>query len=68
MSYTNYGLPKVLVRKNVCFKPPKYAKVKLLIKFIKNSTPMRWFAFWQFKENFTVGKEVLFPLYLIPLF
>ena len=26
---------KFLIEKKVCFKPPKYAKVKLLIKFIK---------------------------------
>ena len=59
---------KFLIEKKVCFKPPKYAKVKLLIKFIKNSTLMRWFTFWQFKANFTVGKEVLSSLYLIPPF
>ena len=46
MLYTDYGLPQILDRKKVCFKPPKYAKVKLLIKFIKNSTLMRWFIFW----------------------
>ena len=68
MLYTDYGLPQILDRKKVCFKPPKYAKVKLLIKFIKNSTLMRWFTFWQFKANFTVGKEVLSSLYLIPPF
>ena len=44
---------KFLTEKKVCFKPPKYAKVKLLIKFIKNSTLMKWFTFWQFKANFT---------------
>ena len=68
MLYTDYGLPQILDRKKVCFKPPKYAKVKLLIKFIKNSTLMKWFTFWQFKTNFTVGKKVLSPLYLIPHF
>ena len=68
MLYTDYGLPQIPDRKKVCFKAPKYAKVKLLIKFIKNSTLMRWFTFWQFKAKFTVGKELLFPLYLIPPF
>ena len=68
MLYTDYGLPQFLDRKKLCFKAPKYVKVKLLIKFIKNSTLMRWFTFWQFKANFTVGKEVLSPLYLIPPF
>ena len=38
MFYTDYGLPQFLDRKKVCFKLPKYAKVKLSIKFIKNST------------------------------
>ena len=68
MLYTGYVLPQILDQKKVCFKAPKYAKVKLLIKFITNSTLMRWFIFWQFKANFTVGKEVLSPLYLIPPF
>ena len=68
MLYTGYVLPQILDQKKVCFKAPKYAKVKLLIKFIKNSTLMRWFTFWQFKANFTVGKEVLSSLYLIPPF
>ena len=54
MSFTDYGLPQFLDRKNVCFKPPKYTKVKLLIKFIKNSTLFGRFTFWQFKANFTV--------------
>ena len=36
MSFTDYGLPQILDCSNICFKPPKYAKVKLLIKFIKN--------------------------------
>ena len=58
MLCTDYGLPQILDRKKVCFKLPKYAKVKQLIKFIKDSTPMRWFTFWQFKANFTVGQEV----------
>ena len=62
------GCLKFLFKKNACFKPPKYAKVKLLIKFVKNSTPMRWFTFWKFKANFRVGEEVLSPLYLIPPF
>ena len=68
MLYTDYELPQILDRKKACFKPPKCAEVKLLIKFIKNSTLMRWFTFWQFKANFTVGKEVLSSLYLIPPF
>ena len=68
MLYTDYGLPQILDLKKVCFKSPKYTKVKLLIKFIKNSTPMRWFTFCQFKANFTVDKELLSPLYLIPHF
>ena len=54
MSFTDYGLPQILDRKNICFKPPKYAKIKLLIKFIKNGTFIGWFTFWQFKANFTV--------------
>ena len=66
MLYTDYELPQILDRKKVCLKPPKYAKV--LIKFIKNSTFMRWFTFWQFKTNFTVGKKVLSPFYFIPSF
>ena len=45
MLHTDYGLPQVLDQKDVCFKAPKYAKFKLLIKFIKNSTLMRWFTF-----------------------
>ena len=53
MSFIDYGLPQLLDRKNVCFKPPKYAKVKRLIKFIKNSTLIGLFIFWQFKANFT---------------
>ena len=65
MFYPDYGLPQFLDRKKGCFKLPKYAKVKLLIKFIKNSTLMRWFKFWKFKVNFTVGKEVVSVLYLI---
>ena len=56
---------KFLFKKNTCFKSPKYAKVKVSFNFIKNSTPMRWFTFWNFKANFTVSKEVLSPLYLI---
>ena len=67
MLYTDYRLPQILDRKKVYFKP-KYEKVKLLIKFINNNALMRWFTFWQFKANFTVGKEVLSPLYLIPPF
>ena len=39
--------------KDVCFKPRKYAKVKLSIKFIKNSTLIGRFTFWQLKANFT---------------
>ena len=65
---TDYGLPQVLDRKKLCFKPPKIDKVKLLIAFIKNSTLMRWIMFWQFKANFTVGKDFLFELYLVPFF
>ena len=68
MLYTDHGLPQILHRKMVCFKPPKYAKVKPLIKFIKNSSLMRWFAFRQCKACFRVGKEVSFPLYRIPRF
>ena len=68
MLYTDYGLPQFLDRKKVCFKPPKYEKVKLLITFIKNSTLMRWIMFWQFKANFTVGKDFSFQLYLVPFF
>ena len=68
MLYTDYGLPQILDRKKACFRPRKCANVKLLIKFIKNSTLMGWFTFWQLKANFTVGKEVLSPLYLIPHF
>ena len=34
--------------------PPKYAKIKLLIKFIKNGTLIGWLTIWQFKANFTV--------------
>ena len=68
MLYTGYGFPQILDRKKPCFKASKYAKVKLLIKFTKNSALMRWFTFWQFKANFTVSKEVLSPLYLIPPF
>ena len=68
MLYTDYGLSQILDRKKVCLKPSEYAKVKLLIKFIKNSTLMLWFTFWQFKANFTQGKEVLSTLYLIPHF
>ena len=46
MLYTDYGLPQILDRKKVCMlKPSKYAKVKLLIKFIKNGTLMMWFTF-----------------------
>ena len=56
MLYTDYGLPQIPDRKKVCFKAAKYAKVKLLIKFIKNCTLLRWFTFWQFKANFIVGK------------
>ena len=52
MLYTDYGLSQILDRKKVCLKPSEYAKVKLLIKFIKNSTLMMWFTFWQFKANF----------------
>ena len=51
MLYTDYGLPQILDRKKVCFKPPKYAKVKLLIKFIKNITLMRWFTLWQMLQR-----------------
>ena len=68
MLYTDYGLPQVLDRKKLCFKSPKYDKVKLLIAFIKNSTLMRWIMFWQFKANFTVGKDFSFQLYLVPFF
>ena len=68
MLYTDYGLPQILYQKTVCFKASKYAKVKILIRFINNSALMRWFTFWQFNANFTVGKEVLSPLYLIPSF
>ena len=68
MLYTDYGLPQVLDRKKLCFKPPKYEKFRLLITFIKNSRLMRWIMFWQFKANFTVGKDFLFELYLVPFF
>ena len=68
MLCTDYGLPQILDRKKLYFKPPKYAKVKLLIKFIKNSTLMRWFAFWKIKANLTVGKEASSPLCLITSF
>ena len=68
MLCTDYGLPQILDRKKLCFKPPKYAKVKLLIKFIKNSTLMRWFAFWKIKANHRVGKEASSPLCLITSF
>ena len=78
MSFIDYGLPQLLDRKNVCFKPPKYAKVKRLIKFIKNSTLIGQFTFWQFKANFTAtidftmiytqwAERFHLPLYLIPL-
>ena len=60
MLYTDYGLPQVLDRKKLCFKPPKYEKFRLLITFIKNSRLMRWIMFWQFKANFTVGKDFSF--------
>ena len=56
MSFTDYGLPQTLDRRNVCFKP-RYAKVKLLIKFIKNSALIGRFTFWQFKANFTVTRN-----------
>ena len=68
MLYTDYGLPQILDREEVCFKPPKYEKVKLLITFIKNSTLMKWIMFSQFKANFTVGKDFSFQLYLVPFF
>ena len=68
MLYTDYGLSQVLDRKKLCFKPPKYEKFRLLITFIKNSRLMRWIMFWQFKANFTVGKDFLFKLYLVPFF
>ena len=46
MLYTDYGLPQIVNQERVCFKPPKYAKVKLLIKFIKNSTLMRSYPYF----------------------
>ena len=30
MSFTDYGLPQILGRKNICFRPPKFAKVKTI--------------------------------------
>ena len=54
VSLTDYRLPQILDRKNMCFKTPKYAKVKLPINFIKNVTLIRWFTFWQSKTNLTV--------------
>ena len=51
MLCTDYGLPQILDRKKLYFKPPKYAKVKLLIKFIKNITLMRWFTLWQMLQR-----------------
>ena len=68
MLYTDYGLPQILDREEVCFKPPKYEKVKLLITFIKNSRLMRWIMFCQFKANFTVSKDFSFQLYLVLFF
>ena len=59
---------KFLIEKKLCFKPPKYEKVKLLITFIKNSRLMKWIMFCQFKANFTVGKDFSFQLYLVPFF
>ena len=37
MLFTDYGLPQIPDHENVRF-TPKYAKAKLLINFIRNST------------------------------
>ena len=68
MLHTDYGLPQILAPKKVCFKPLKYAKVKLLIKFIKNSTFMRWFTFWQIQGKFYSGQRGLIPIVFDPPF
>ena len=54
MSFTDYGLSQILDCKNICFKPPKYAKIKLLIKFISNCTLIGRFTVWQFQKDFSV--------------
>ena len=65
MSFTDCGLPQILNRKNIFLEPPKYAKVKLLIKFIKNSTHIGQFTFWQFKATFTVTTHFTMILYIV---
>ena len=65
MSFTDCGLPQILNRKNIFLEPPKYAKVKLLIKFIKNSTHIGQFTFWQFKATFTVTIHFTMILYIV---
>ena len=52
MSFTDYRLPQILDSKKVCFKPPKHAKVKLLIKFIKNNTLRGWLTFLTIQGKF----------------
>ena len=65
MSFTDCGLPQILIRKHIFLEPLKYAKVKLLIKFIKNSTHTGQFTFWQFKANFTVIIHFTMILYIV---
>ena len=56
---------KFLIEKTYAFNLPKYAKVNLLIKFIKNSTLMGQFTFWQLKANFTVNNKFYNDLYMM---
>ena len=57
---------KFLIEKR-CLKPPKYAKFKLLIKFVKNGTLIRW-QILTMQGKFYSGKRGLVPIVFDPPF
>ena len=59
---------KFLIKKTYALNLLNLQKSNYQSSLFKNSTLMRWFKFWQFNANFTVSKEFLSQLYLIPLF
>ena len=67
MLYTDYGLPQILDRQKLCFKPPKYEKVKLLLTFIKNSTLEVDYVL-AIQSKFYSGKRLLIPIIFGALF
>ena len=63
MLFTDYELPQTLDRINYALN--QYAKVKLLVKFIKNSTLIGRFTFWQFKAKFYSNNKFYNGLYMM---